>query len=101
MTYFQDTVYKMMCADGRAADAEAWKASCVANEQIPLGGMTEDAARERATTRVYVDMCRGDIEAECRRFGIKVAKNRSAMEGKLIDALAAEYMVKNRQKERA
>jgi len=95
MTYFQSYVYEQMRADGRDADAEAWKASCIANAQIPLGGMTEDEARDRATTRVYVDMCRGDIEAGCRQRGIKVTKNRSAMEERLIDALAAEYMVKS------
>ena len=34
----------------------------------------------------------GDIEEGCRKRGIKVTKNRSSMEGKLIEALTEEYM---------
>lgn len=47
---------------------------------------------EKAQEIVFVDMNRGDIEEGCRKRGIKVTKNRSSMEGKLIKALTEEYM---------
>ena len=52
--------------------------------------MTRQDAIERAETRVYVCMNRGDIEEACRRRGIKVSRDRSVMEQALIDALVAE-----------
>lgn len=52
--------------------------------------MTRQDAIERAETRVYVYMNRGDIEEACRRRGIKVSRDRSVMEQALIDALVAE-----------
>lgn len=49
-------------------------------------------AKEKAETRVYVFMNRGDIEDACRDRGINVVKNRSSMEQKLIEALTGEYL---------
>lgn len=55
--------------------------------------MTREAAKKAAETRVYVHMCRGDIEDGCRERGIK-ARGRADMERKLIDAITEEYMKK-------
>lgn len=49
-------------------------------------------ARKKAEEMVFVNMNRGDIEEACRERGIKVIKNRSSMEGKLIEALTEEYI---------
>ncbi|MDY5477884.1 MULTISPECIES: hypothetical protein [Enterocloster] len=54
--------------------------------------MTREEAREKAQEIVFVNMNLGDIEEGCRKRGIKVTKNRSSMEGKLIEALTEEYM---------
>lgn len=54
--------------------------------------MTREEAREKAQEMVFMNMNRGDIEAGCRERGIKVTKNRSSMERKLIEALTEEYM---------
>ena len=51
-----------------------------------------EEAREKAQEIVFVNMNLGDIEEGCRKRGIKVTKNRSSMEGKLIEALTEEYM---------
>jgi DNA-directed RNA polymerase subunit RPC12/RpoP len=47
--------------------------------------------REQAQEKVYVYMCRGDIEDECIKRGIKVTKNRSKMEQALIEAYTKEW----------
>lgn len=54
--------------------------------------MTEEEAKKNAQYRVFVDMNRGDIEDECERRGIRIVKNRSTMEKKLIEVLTKEYM---------
>lgn len=54
--------------------------------------MTRKEAREKAEEMVFVNMNLGDIEEGCRKRGIKVTKNRSSMEGKLIEVLTEEYM---------
>jgi Fe2+ or Zn2+ uptake regulation protein len=53
--------------------------------------MDRETAKKRAEEKVYVYMCRGDIEDECRERGIKVTKNRSQMEEKLIEAFTDEW----------
>lgn len=52
--------------------------------------MTMEKAREKAENKVYISMTLGDIEEECKRLGIKVVKNRSSMEQKLIEVYANE-----------
>lgn len=54
--------------------------------------MIKKEARKKAEEMVFVNMNRGDIEEACRERGIKVTKNRSSMEGKLIEALTEEYI---------
>lgn len=56
--------------------------------RVPL----PEEARKKAEEMVFVNMNRGDIEEACRERGIKVIKNRSSMEGKLIEALTEEYI---------
>lgn len=46
--------------------------------------------RQQAQEKVYVYMCLGDIKEECLKRGIKVVKNRSKMEQKLIEAYVKE-----------
>lgn len=53
--------------------------------------MTREEAKEKAETRVYVCMNRGDIEDACKERGIK-ARGRSNMEQKLIEALIEESL---------
>lgn len=50
--------------------------------------------RENIEERVFVYMSRSDIEDNCRERGIKVTKNRSAMEAKLIEAMVQEIVSK-------
>lgn len=57
--------------------------------------MTREEAKEKAEMKVYVYMNRGDIEEECQERGIKVVKNRSAMEQKLIEAYTNEWTTSN------
>ena len=54
--------------------------------------LTEQEARKLAEEKVYVYMTLGDIQYACREFGIKMVKNRHAMEQKLIEAYIKKYM---------
>jgi hypothetical protein len=56
--------------------------------------MNEQIAREKAREKVYVYMCIGDIKYECEKRDIKVTKNRSKMEQKLIEAYTKEWSSK-------
>lgn len=53
--------------------------------------MNELQAREKAQEKVYIYMFLGEIEDECKNKGIKITKNRSKMESKLIDAYTKEW----------
>lgn len=54
--------------------------------------MTAEQAREKAMDIVLFAYNRGDIEEECKRRGIKVIKNRSAMEHKLVESMTKEFI---------
>ena len=53
-----------------------------------------ETVREHVKEQVFVYMCRGDIEDGCQARGIKVTKNRSVMEAKLIEAMIQEIISK-------
>ena len=47
---------------------------------------------EKAKNVVYISMNLGDIEEECKRLKIRIVKNRSIMEQKLIKAYVKEWI---------
>lgn len=52
----------------------------------------ETDVRQKVEERVYVYMCRSDIEYNCEIRGIEVTKNRGRMEHQLIEAMVKELM---------
>lgn len=53
--------------------------------------MTKDQARNKAMDHVFLHMTRYDVDDACKERGIRISKNRSSMEWKLIEALSYEW----------
>ena len=58
-----------------------------------MAKMTEQEAKDKAIEKVYIYMCRGDIEYECKKRNIRIVKDRCKMEQKLIQAYIKEWTI--------